>query len=194
MVRELLRDLWQANPTWGSPCIVGELQKLSIHVANSTVETYRPRSRKPSSPPWRAFLNTHIKDLVSCDFFTMPTVTFKVLCVFVILAHDRRRIVHVNATQHPTAQWTAQHVVEAVPWDEALRYRLHDRESVYATHVRQRMRHIRIEEVLSAPPSPWQNPSVERVIGRVRRERLDHAILINAQHLRRLLTQYMDLR
>jgi putative transposase len=190
-VRELIRDMWHANLTWGSPHIVGELQKLSIHVAKSTVEKYRPRSRKPSSPPWRAFLNNHVEDLVSCDFFTVPTVTFKVLFVFVILVHDRRRIVHVNVTQHPTAQWTAQQVVDTFPWDEAPQYLLRDRDRVYATHFRQRMRHMRIEEVLSTPRSPWQNPYVERVIGSIRRELLDHVIIINEQHLRRLLTQYM---
>jgi putative transposase len=115
-VRTLIRDMWRSNPTWGSPRIVGELGKLGIHVAKSTVEKYRPRIRKPLSPTWKTFLKTHVKDLVSCDFFTVPTVTYKVFFVFVILAHDRRRIVYVNVTEHPTAKWTAQQLVEAFPW------------------------------------------------------------------------------
>jgi hypothetical protein len=130
-VMELIQDMWRSNPTWGSPRIVVELQKLGIHVAKSTVEKYRPRDRKPPSPTWQAFLTNHVKDLVSCDFFIVPTATFKVLFVFIILAHDRRRIVHFNVTEHPTAQWTAQQIVEAFPWDTAPRYLLRDRDSIY---------------------------------------------------------------
>lgn len=107
-VRELIQDMWRSNPTWGAPRIVGELRKIGITVAKSTVETYRPRPRKPSSPTWKAFLANHVKDIVACDFFTVPTSTFRVLFMFVVLAHERRRIVHVNMTEHPTAQWTAQ--------------------------------------------------------------------------------------
>jgi hypothetical protein len=103
-VIDLIRDMWRSNPTWGSPRIVGELQKIGINMAKSTVEKYRPRDPKPSSPTWKAFLNNHVKDLGSCDFFTVPTATFKVLFVFIILAHERQRIVHVNITEHPTAQ------------------------------------------------------------------------------------------
>lgn len=101
-VCQLIQDMWQSNPTWGSPRIVGELRKLGITVAKSTVEKYRPRTPKPPSPTWKAFLHNHVRDLVSCDFFTVPTATFRVLFVFIILAHDRRRIVHVNITEHPT--------------------------------------------------------------------------------------------
>jgi hypothetical protein len=110
---------------------MGELQKLGINVAKSTVEKYRPRVRKPPSPTWKAFLTNHVKDLVSCDFFTVPTATFKVLFGFVILAHERRRIVHFNITEHPTAQWTAQQIIEAFPWDTAPRYLLRDRDAIY---------------------------------------------------------------
>jgi putative transposase len=99
----LIRDMWQANPTWGAPRIVGELGKLGITVAKSTVETYRIRSSRPPSPTWKAFLKNHVQDLVAMDFFTVPTVTCKVLFVLVILAHERRRVVHFNVTEHPTA-------------------------------------------------------------------------------------------
>jgi hypothetical protein len=120
-LRELIQDMWRSNPTWGSPRIVGELHKLGIDVAKSTVETYRPKERKPSSPTRKAFLHNHVQDLVACDFFTVPTVTYKVLFVFVLVAHDRRRIVHFNITEHPTAQWTAQQIVDAFPWDTTTR-------------------------------------------------------------------------
>lgn len=112
-VRNLIRQMWEANPTWGSPRIVDELRKLGIEVAKSTVEKYRIRPRKPPSPTWKTFLKNPIQDLVALDFFTVPTVTFRVLFVLVILAHKRRRVVHCNVTEHPTAAWTAQQVVEA---------------------------------------------------------------------------------
>ncbi len=191
-VRELIQDMWQSNPTWGSPRIVGELQKLGIAVAKSTVETYRPRSRKPASPTWKAFLNNHVQDLVACDSFTVSTATFHVLFVFVILAHERRRIVHFNVTEHPTAQWTAKQMVEAFPWDEVPRYLLRDRDSIYGEYFQQRVKKMGIKEVKIAPRSPWQNPYAERVIGSIRRECLDDVIVLNEQHLRRILRSYGD--
>jgi putative transposase len=189
-VRDLIRQMWQANPTWGSPRIVGELRKLGIAVAKSTVEKYRPRPKKPPSPTWKTFLKNHVQDLVALDFFVVPTVTFRVLFVLVILAHERRRIVHFNITEHPTAEWTAQQVVEAFPWDEAPRYLFRDRDRIYGIHFRQRVRHMGIKEVLTAPQSPWQNPYVERLIGSIRRECLDHVIVLHERHLQRLLTGY----
>ena len=130
-VRDLIREMSRANPTWGSPRIVGELRKLGIEVAKSTVEKYRLRPRKPSSPTWKSFLQNHVQDRIATDFFVVPTVTYKILFVFVILAHERRRVVHFNITEHPTAQWTAQQVVEAFPWDEVPRYLLRDRDRIY---------------------------------------------------------------
>ena len=189
-IRDLIRDMWQANPTWGSPRIMGELRKLGIAVAKSTVEQYRPPHRKPLSPTWKAFLANHVQGLVALDFFTVPTVTCRVLFVLVILAHERRRIVHFHVTEHPTAQWTAQQVVEAFPWDEAPRYLLRDRDRVYGAHFQQRVTHMGIEEVVIAPQSPWQNPYVERLIGSIRRECLDHMVVVHERHLRRLLTAY----
>jgi putative transposase len=121
----------------------------------------------------------------------VPTVTYQVLFVLVILAHERRRIVHCNVTEHPTAAWTAQQVVYAFPWDEAPRYLLRDRDRIYGDAFRQRVRHMGIEEVLIAPRSPWQNPYVERVIGSIRRELLDHVIVLNERHLQRLLQSYL---
>ena len=131
-VRDLIQDMWRSNPLWGSPRIVGELRKLGINMAKSTVEKYRPKRRKPPSPTWKAFLTNHIKDIVACDFFTVPTASCKVLFVFILLAHERRRIVHFHITEHPTAEWTSHQIVEAFPWESAPRYLLRDRDSIYS--------------------------------------------------------------
>jgi transposase InsO family protein len=181
----------RANPTWGAPRIVEELRKVGIDVAKATVETYRVRPRKPTSPTWKTFLKNHVQDLVALDFFVVSTVTHTILFVLVILAHERRRIVHLHVTEHPTAEWTAQQVVEAFPRDEAPRYLLRDRDRIYGASFRRRVRNMGIEEVLIAPRSPWQNPYVERVIGSIRREVLDHVIVLRERHLTRLLTEYM---
>jgi transposase InsO family protein len=191
-VRDLIRDMWRSNPLWGAPRIVGELRKLGITVAKSTVEKYRPRVHKPSSPTWKTFLNNHVEDLIACDFFTVPTATFRVLFVFIMLAHERRRIVHFNITEHPTAQWTAQQIVEAFPWETAPRYLLRDRDAIYSRTFQRRVQNIGIEEVKIAPCSPWQNPYCERLIGSIRREVLDHVIVLNDRHLRRVLTTYIS--
>jgi putative transposase len=190
-VRELIQDMWRCNPTWGSTRIVGELRKLGIYVAKSTVEKYRPEGRKPSSPTWKAFLTNHVNDIVACDFFTVPG-TFRVLFVFIMLAHERCRIVHFTITEHPTAQWTAQQIVEAVPWESAPRYLLRDRDAIYGAAFQQRAGHLGIEEVKIAPRSLWQNPNCERVIGNMRRDALDHVIVRDERHLRRVLRSYVD--
>ena len=189
-VRELIRTMSRANPLWGSPRIRGELWKIGIELAKSTVEKYMVKSRKPSSPTWRTFLQNHAAERVSCDFFVVPTVRFTVLYVFLVLAHDRRRVLHWGVTEHPTARWTAQQMVEAFPWDEAPRFLVRDRDSIYGGEFRRRIRNMGIEEVLIAPRSPWQNPFVERLIGSIRRECLDHVVVFSGGHLRRLLSNY----
>jgi hypothetical protein len=141
--------MWQSDPTWGAPRIVGELRKLGIDVAKSTVEKYRMRPRKLPSPTWKTFLKNHVQDLVALDFFVVPTATYKVLFVLLILARHRRRVMHFNITEHPTAQWTAQQVIEAFPWDEAPRYLLRDRDSIYGGAFHRRVRTMGIEEVLT---------------------------------------------
>ncbi len=150
------------------------------------------RPRRAASPTWRAFLDNHLKDLVALDFFVVPAVTFKILFVFVVLAHARRRIVHFNVTERPTAHWTAQQISEAFPWEAAPRFLLRDRDPVYGLAFRTRVEGMGIEQVLTAPRSPWQNPFAERVIGAVRRECLDHVILLNERRLRRLLGDYFE--
>jgi hypothetical protein len=146
--------MWQANTTWGAPRMVGALQKLGIAGAKSTVEKDRVRSKKPPSPTWKTCLKHHVPDLVTLDFFVVPTVTFRVLFVLVILAHKRRRIVHCNVMDHPTAAWTAQQVMEALPWDEAPRSLLRNRDCIYGNYFRPCVRRMGSEEVLVAPQSP----------------------------------------
>lgn len=148
------------------------------------------RHQKPPSQSWRTFLDNHVADLVSVDFFTVPMATFRILYVFVVLRHERREVVHFNVTQNPTAQWTAQQIVEAFPFDTAPRYLLRDRDSIYGEQFRRRVRSLGIEEVTTAPRSPWQSPYVERLIGSIRRECLNHVIVLNECHLRQKLRAY----
>jgi hypothetical protein len=150
------------------------------------------RHRKPPSQTWRAFLDNHARQLVSVDFFVVPTITFKVLFVFVVLSHERRRILHFNVTEHPTQFWTAQQIVEAFPYDTAPRYLLRDRDKIYGEHFRNRIAAMEIKEVQIAPLSPWQTPYIERLIGSIRRECLDHVIVLNERSLRRTLRSYLE--
>jgi len=191
-VRELIRTMSRDNIGWGAPRIHGELQMLGINVSQATVAKYMLRHRKPPSQTWRTFLHNHTKNMVSVDFFTVPTVTFRILYVFLVLRHDRRKVVYFNTTKHPTAQWTAQQMIEAFPWDSAPRYLLRDRDKVYGSIFRDRMRSLDMQEVLTAPRSPWQNPYVERLVGSIRRECLNHVIIFDELHLKRLLHAYFS--
>jgi putative transposase len=180
------------NPIWGAPRIHSELMKLGIKISEASVAKYMVRSRKPPSQTWRTFLDNHVSQLASIDFFTVHTVWFEVLFVLIVLAHDRRRVVHFNVTAHPTAEWTAHQILEAFPFDTAPRYLLRDRDRVYGQEFRNQVSLMNIKEVLSAPRSPWQSPYVERVIGSVRRECLDHVIVLNEEALRRTLRSYFS--
>ena len=191
-VREFIWKMSLANPLWGAPRVHGELLKLGIGISQATVAKYMVRQRKPPSQTWRTFLHNHVKDLISLDFFVVPTATFRVLFVFLVLAHERRCILHFNVTAHPSAEWTAQQLVEAFPWDTAPRYLLRDRDSIYGEYFRERVTGMGISEVLIAPRSPWQNAYVERLIGSIRRECLDHVIVGNESSLRRILSSYFE--
>ncbi len=169
-IRGLIRKMSRANPLWGAPRIHGELGKPGIDISQATVAKYMIRRRKPPSQSWRTFLSNHANDLVSVDFFTVPTVTFRVLYVFVVLAHDRRQVVHFNVTEHPTAKWTAQQIVEAFPWDTAPRYLLRDRDSIYGWGFSGRAARLGTKEVKTAQRSPWQSPYVERLVGTLHRD------------------------
>jgi len=189
-VRALIREISTANPLWGAPRIHGELQKLGITVSESSVAKYMRRHPHPSSQTWRTFLTNHASQIMAADLFVVPTVTFRLLFVLVILAHDRRRIVHVAITEHPTAAWTAQQLRNAFPENASPRYLLHDRDSVFA-NVATTLGAMSTQAIRTAPRSPWQNAYVERVIGSIRRECLDHIIVMNAEGLHRVITDYV---
>src|SRR5229473_4423341 len=188
-IRTLIRDMANANPRWGAPRIHGELLKLGIDVCQATEAKYMVRRRQPPTQTWRTFLQNHIGQIVAADFFVVPTATYRLLFVLVLLAHDRRRIRHVAVTAQPTAVWTAQQLREASPWDEAPRYLIHDRDHAF-DGLEATAKAMGIEEVLTAPHAPWQNPFVERFIGSARRECLDHVIVFNEAGLQRLMTLY----
>ena len=188
--RDLIRRLSQDNPLWGAPRVHGELQMLGIDVSQTTVAKYMIRHRKPPSQTWRIFLDNHVKELVSIDFFTVPTATFRILYVLVVLRHEQRQIVHFNVTEHPSVRWTAQQIVEAFPFDTAPQYLLRDRDNIYGERFWRHVSSLGIEEVLITARSPWQSPYVERLIGSIRRECLDHVIVFNERRLKRLLSSY----
>jgi putative transposase len=189
-VRDLIRRMSTANPLWGAPRIVGEMAKIGIDLPHSTVAKYMVRRRKPPSATWRAFLKNHVQEIVATDFFVVPTVRNQILFVFLVLAHERRRVLHFNVTAYPTAEWTAQQIVEAFAWTDPPKYLLRDRDGVYGTTFRKRVAGLGFEEVLIAAQSPWQNPFIERLIGSIRRECLDHTVVLGERHLKRILTDY----
>jgi transposase InsO family protein len=168
------------------------LLKLGIDIGETSVSKYMVRSRKPPSQTWRTFLENHLQQLVSIDFFTVPTIRFQVLYVFLVLAHDRRRILHFHVTAHPTAEWTGKQLREAFPFDPLPRYLLRDRDAIFGDDFRRQVTDMAIQEVLSTPRSPWQRAYVERVIDSIRRECLDHLIAFNETSLRRILGSYVE--
>jgi putative transposase len=188
-VRVLIRTMSQTNPRWGAPRIHGELLKLGIDVCQATVAKYMIRRRQPPSQTWRTFLANHVGQIMAADFFVVPTATGRLLFVLVILAHARRRIVHVAVTEHPSAAWTSQQLREAFPWDQAPRYVVRDRDHAFAAWTNT-AKAMGIDEVLTAPRSPWQNAYVERFIGSARRECLDHVVVFGATGLQRLMHLY----
>ncbi|MCH7597397.1 MAG: transposase [Planctomycetes bacterium] len=189
-IRRLIRRMSRENPTWGVPRIQSELVLLGHTVSEATVRKYRIRKRNPPPQTWRTFLDNHLTDIVAIDFFTVPSATFRLLFAFVVLRHDRRHVVHFNVTAHPTAAWTAQQIVEAFPEETTPRFLIRDRDGIYGHVFQRRVRNMNIEEVVTAPRSPWQNPYVERLIGSIRRECLNHVIVLNERHLRRILRSY----
>ncbi len=189
-IRNLIRRMSRENPSWGVPRIQSELALLGHAISEATVRKYRIRKRNPPSQTWRTFLDNHLSDIVAIDFFTVPAETFRILFTLAVLRHDRRRVVHFNVTAHPTAEWTAQQVVEAFPDDKSPRFLIRDRDGIYGNAFQQRVRNMGIEEVPTTPRSPWQNPYVERLIGSIRRECLNHVIVLNERHLMRILCSY----
>ena len=159
-------------------------------MAKSTVETHRARLRRQPSSPWRAVLKNHLTELVALDFFPVPTIGFKVLFVLIVLAHERRKVVPFNVTEHPTTQWTAQQLIEAFPWETAPKCLLRDRDAIYGEWFQPRVGNLETDRVLRPLRSPWQNPCAEGVIDSIRREYLDHGIVLSDGHLRQSLAGY----
>jgi len=190
-VRALIRSMSETNPLWGAPRIHGELLKLGLDVSQATVAKYMTRRTTPPSQTWRTFLSNHVQQIAAADFFVVPTATCRLLFVLVILAHERRRVMHIAVTDHPTAEWTAQQLREAFPWNEAPRYLVHDRDTAFHAWATMATA-IGIEEVITAVRAPWQNAYAERLIGSIRHECLDHIIIGNERGLRRVLNAYVE--
>jgi transposase InsO family protein len=182
--------LSQENPLWGAPRIHGELMMLGIEIAQSTVAKYMERPRRPPSQGWKALLRNHAAGTASIDLFAVRTISFKLLYGLAILHHGRRRLVRIGVTPSPTAEWIAGQVTEAFPWDEAPRYLIRDRDGAFGPAYTRRVRSMGIRDHPISPRSPWQNGHVERLIGSIRRECLDHTIVFGEAHLRRILTAY----
>ncbi len=190
--RDLIRQMSMANPLWGAPRIHGELRKLGIEVSQATVGRYLSRRPKIPSPTWRSFLHNHLTEIAAIDMFVVATATFRLLYTLIVLSHERRRVIHFDVTQYPRQDWLARQMTEAFPWDTAPSYLLRDRDASYGMGFRDRVRMMSIKEVVTAPRSPWQNPYVERLIGSIRRECLDHIIIFNEHHLRGVLSSYFQ--
>ena len=189
-LRALIRQMSTENQLWGAPRIHGELLKLGFEVAQSSVAKYMVKRRGPPSQGWRTFLHNHAPDIAAMDLLVVPTIGFDLLYAFVIVRLGRRELIWINVTAHPTAEWVARQITEAFPWNEAPRYMIRDRDRIYSAVVRRRLRAMGIRDKPIAPASPWQNGFAERLIGSIRRECLDHIIVLGEAHLRRLLKSY----
>jgi transposase InsO family protein len=190
-LRALIRTMQVDNVNWGAHRINGELIKLGFNLSEATVSRYMKQCAKPPSQSWRAFLMNNADSIAAVDFFTVPTVTFRVLYVFIIIEHARRHIVHFNVTEHPSAQWAAQQLTEACSFDCATRYLIPDYDAIYGAMFGRRVKSLGIKDCSTAPRSSWQNPCAEPVVGSIRRECLDHVIVLNERHTRRLLKEYV---
>jgi transposase InsO family protein len=189
-LRALIRKMSIKNPLWGAPRIHGELLKLGFEVAQSSVAKYMVKQHRPPSQGWRTFLRNHAPDIAAMDLFVVPTIGFDLLYAFIIVRLDRRDLVWINVTTNPTAEWIARQLTEAFPWDAAPRYLIRDRDRIYGAIVKCRLRAMGIRDKPIAPASPWQNGFAERLIGSIRRECVDHFIVLGEAHLRRILRAY----
>ena len=188
--RELIRRLARENPLWGAPRVHGELLELGLHVSEATVAKYM-QQRRPPSQGWKTFLLQHAKEIAAVDFFSVPTATMRTLCVFLVLSHDRRKILGFAITDAPTGAWAAEVVLRALDFEGAPRTVLRDQDHKFGDDFTAMIDAAGLQQLRSAYRCPWQNGYVERVIGTIRRECLDHVIIFNARHLRRVLEEYV---
>jgi putative transposase len=189
-IQTLIRTISSENRLWGAPRIHGELLKLGYDICETTIAKYMVRNPSPSAQTWRTFIRNHMSEIVAVDFLTVHTATFKTIYAFVILSLERRRIIHFNVTANPTAAWTGLQLTQAFPFDTAPRYLIRDRDGIYGQKVIDTIKNLGIKQVVISRQSPWQNGFCERVIGSIRRECLDHIIVLNDRHLRRVLKEY----
>jgi transposase InsO family protein len=189
-LRALIRRMSIENPLWGAPRIHGELLKLGFEVAQSSVAKHMVKRCGPPRQGWRTFLRNHAPDIAAMDLFIAPTIGFDLLYAFVIVRLDCRDLVWINVTANPTAEWLARQITEAFPWNETPRYLIRDGDCTYGAVVTRRLRAMGIRDKPIAPASPWQNGFAERLIGSIRRECLDHLIVLGEAHLRRILRAY----
>jgi len=189
-LRDLIRRMSKENPLWGAARIHGELLMLGFEVAQSTVSKYMVRGRRPPSQTWKTFLRNHAEAIAAIDMCVVPTLTFDRLFAFLVLGHDRRRLLWFEVTRHPTAEWLAQQITEAFPWGSAPTYLIRDNDGAYGHVFTRRVKAMGIRDRPISPRSPWQNGHMERVIGTVRRECLDRMLIFGESHLRQILTLY----
>src|SRR5512138_1820242 len=191
-IRQLIREMSLANPLWGAPRIHGELLKLGIDIGQTSVAKYIERRRGPPSPGWKTFLRNHADGIAAMDLFVIPTVSFRLLYGLLIMGHGRRQILWLGVTAHPTAEWIANQLTAACGWEQLPRYLIRDRDACYGDIFVRRVRSLGIRDHPTSARSPWQNGYAERLIGSIRRECLDHIVVIGEQHLRHILMCYME--
>jgi transposase InsO family protein len=186
-MRRLIRKMSIVNPLWGAPRIHGELLKLGIDIGQTTVA-----KRGPPSQGWKTFLHNHADGIAAMDLFVVPTISFRLLYGLLIMGHGRRQILWFGVTAHPTAEWIANQLTAACGWEQAPRYLIRDRDRAYGEIFVRRLRSIGIRDRPTSPRPPWQNGYAERLIGSLRRECVDHIIVLGERHLSHVLQSYMD--
>jgi putative transposase len=193
-LRRLIQRMASENPTWGAPRIHGELLKLGFDVSERTVSRFLRRLSPPDQARklWLTFLRNHRDAIAAMDFFTVPTLTFRVLYCFFVIEHNRRQILHFNVTEHPTGPWIVQQLREAFPKSCPYRYAILDRDGKFGEEVTDLLAAIGMKPTRTSPASPWENGIAERWIGSCRRELLDHMVVLNDAHLRRLIRDYIS--
>src|SRR6516164_2906170 len=191
-IRRLIREMSIANSLWGAPRVHGELLKLGIEIGQTSVAKYMARRRAPPSQGWKTFLRNHAEGIAAMDLFVVPTISFRLLYGLLIVGHDRRQILWLGVTAHPTAEWIANQLTEACGWEQTPRYLIRDRDRAYAEIFVRRVRSIGIRDRPTSPRSPWQNAYAERLIGSIRSECVDYIVVFGERHLRHVLLSYMD--
>lgn len=192
-LQDLIFQMVSENPTWGAPQVHGQLLKLGFDISERTVSRWMQRAPKDPKPAlrWKAFLQNHREAIAAMDFFTVPTITFGVFYCFFVIAHDRRRILHINATRHPTALWVTQQLREAFPYDTSCKYLVYDRDAKFGEQVNEAITSLALQPVRTSFRSPWQNGIAERWVASCRQDLRDHVIVLNERHLKRLLCEYV---